>query len=146
MDLSDRTRWPRESPRPRILRREDRISRDERVGAGAPAVPDRVTRYPPIDFQHSAAATFRQHAPRTSNLIQRVRNELLAAESGVHSHYQDEIDLLQIRLDVGDAGGRIDGEPDLFAERTDFPDQGSHLIAQFKRPRSRHRAHAATRS
>jgi hypothetical protein len=31
--------------------------------------------------------------------------------------------LIEIRLDLGDGGGRVDGEPDFFAQFSDFPDE-----------------------
>ena len=65
------------------------------------------------------------------NLWEAFVNETLSAEAGIHRHHQQQINLIEKRLHSGDAGGRIHGEPNLFAERTDFPQQRRHAIAEF---------------
>jgi len=62
---------------------------------------------------------------------QRFVDEFLPAKTGIHRHDEQQVNLIEIRLDLGDGGGRVDGEADLFAERFDFPDQRRDLFAQF---------------
>ena len=71
-------------------------------------------------------------APRGGllNLRQHLRDERLSAEARIHRHHQQQIDLLEIRLRLRDAGGRIHGETDLHAERADLPQQLRHAIRQ----------------
>ena len=59
------------------------------------------------------------------------RDEALPAKSGIDRHDQKRIDLVQIRLDTGHGGRRIDGQPNLFAQRAYFPNQRRHLAVQF---------------
>ena len=62
---------------------------------------------------------------------QRFVDELLSAEARIDGHHQQQVNLVEIWLDVGDGGGRVDGQADFFAERLDFPDEWRDLLVKF---------------
>jgi hypothetical protein len=58
-------------------------------------------------------------------------DKVLPAETRIHRHDQEFIDLLQIRLNQCDRRGRVDRQADSFAERLDLPQQGRDLVTEF---------------
>ena len=68
---------------------------------------------------------------RLLDLGNRLMDEFLPAETGVHRHDQKRIDLLQVRQHMTDRGRRIDGKPGFFSERTDLPQERHDLLAKF---------------
>jgi hypothetical protein len=59
-------------------------------------------------------------------------DEFLSAKTGIDGHHQQQINLVEVRQNFGDGGGRIDRQADLFAEGFDFPDERRNLFAQLK--------------
>ena len=62
---------------------------------------------------------------------QRLVDEFLSAKSGIDRHHQQQINLIQMGLNLGNGRGRIDGQADFFPELLDFPDQRRDLFAKF---------------
>ena len=55
----------------------------------------------------------------------------MTAEARIDGHHQQQVYLVEIRLNFGDGGGRVDGQADFFAERLDFPDEWRDLLVKF---------------
>src|SRR5688572_3515319 len=68
---------------------------------------------------------------RLLNFWDRFLDERLPSETGIDGHYEKQIDLGEVRFDGGNVCGRVDCEADLFAERTNLPDERIDLIAEF---------------
>src|ERR1035437_7368509 len=58
-------------------------------------------------------------------------NKTLPTEAGIDGHHEEQVNLVEIRLDGSDGGGRVDGEADFFSERADFPQQRCDAFAEF---------------
>ena len=58
-------------------------------------------------------------------------NEFLSAEARIDGHHQQQVNLVEIRLNQRNGRGRVDGQADLFAERFDFPNEWRDLLVKF---------------
>ena len=68
---------------------------------------------------------------RLLNLRQRFIDEFLSAETRIHRHDQQRVNLIEVRLNLSDGRGRVDGESDFYAERSYFPEQLRDAFAKF---------------
>ena len=98
---------------------EDGRAGDQHIGAGAGDGGAVSAVMPPSTSMSIGAA--RRSAPACANLIERRRDEGLAAEAGIDRHHQHEIDEIEDVLDVSTGVAGLSDDAGLFAERARSP-------------------------
>lgn len=96
---------------------------DERVGSCSGAFGGGLGINSAIDFKAKPQAQFASPCCCLLDFWKHLFNEVLATKAGVNGHNEKQIDLCKERFDCGDGRGRIDDEPDLHTQGTDFPEQ-----------------------
>src|ERR1700737_41982 len=91
-----------------ILRRENRVARDERIGASLPHRFDRFAVEAAIDLEKRLAAIFREHYARAPNLVDRALDELLSTEAGVDRHHEQQVEIGNYFAHGGEGRRRVD--------------------------------------
>jgi len=89
---------------------EDGVSRYQEFGSGFHYIGYGFQIDPTVYFDTKIEFAFGAHAGQRSDLVQRIGNEFLAAETGVHAHDQDVVDEVE---DLGESfygGGGIDDD------------------------------------
>ena len=80
-----------------------------------------------VDLESEVEAAGRAPVAELGDLREHVTAEALAAEAGLHGHYQHEIDKRQQRLDGGGGSAGIEDDAALAAEGTDAS-EGADMI------------------
>ena len=102
---------------PRAARRtvEDGGASDEHVDARLGDLLDVVGLDAAVDLQRDVEAALGDQCPRLARLVERRRDERLAAEARVDRHEQDDVDLVHHILQAVERGARVEDEARLAA-------------------------------
>ena len=104
---------------------------DKRVGTGTGALGDSLVIDTAVHLDAIGKLSFTPPYLGLLDFGQAFVDERLAAEARIDSHHKQQINLVEIRQDFGDGGGRIDSHADFFAERFNFPNERGDLLVKF---------------
>merc|ERR1719487_734843 len=83
-----------------VIRVEDRAARDEHVDARLGDLLDVADADAAVDLERDVVAGLVDELARLARLVERGRDELLAAEAGVDGHEEDDVDLVHDVLEA----------------------------------------------
>ena len=113
--------------RPVVPAPEHRGTGDQRIGAGGDHARRGLRRNAAVHLDVDRPPA--DHGAQLTDLVDRRRNEALAAEAGIDRHHQNEVDQVDEVLDARSRRARVERHADLLAERADRLQRAVHVRA-----------------
>ena len=120
---SDRRRRPDRPSRPgRVVGLEHRAPGDEDVDTRIRGEPDRARRDPAVDLDLDRQPARVDLGPQATHLVEHLGDERLAAPTGVHTHHEHQVDLVEEGQQLLHRRRRVGHDPDAHPEVAHAPD------------------------
>src|SRR5450759_4862129 len=111
---------------------EDGGAGDEGVGPGARYLGDVIRFHAAIDFEHDLAPREVYAAADFGQFDERMRDELLPAETGIDRHDQHQVEPVEHMIEIVERRSRIEYQAGLAAVLVDQPDGAIDVLARLR--------------